>query len=58
MATHEVTNQVPALTAYDLFGRDAVRVEAMDRWGDPGDLGGLHDLGEQAGSAQAVEWGD
>jgi len=58
VATHVVTNQVPALTGYDLFGCDAALVEAMDRWGDPGDLGGLHGLGERAGSAQAVEWGD
>ncbi|WP_295702730.1 acyl-CoA dehydrogenase family protein [Lapillicoccus sp.] len=58
MATHEVTNQVPPLTAYDVFGSDPVLREAMDRWGSPTDVPELHHLGSRAGSAEARLWGD
>jgi len=58
MATHEVTNQVPALTAYDLFGTDPVLTESVTRWGDPVDADGLHRLGRQAGTDEAQLWGD
>ncbi|MEP6800146.1 MAG: acyl-CoA dehydrogenase family protein, partial [Lapillicoccus sp.] len=58
MATHEVTNQVPPLTAYDVFAADHVLVEALDRWGDPVDAPDLHALGVQAGSQEAQLWAD
>ena len=58
MATHTVTNQVPPLSRYDVFGTDPVLVEALDRWGDAADAPALHDLGERAGSAAAQEWGE
>ncbi|MDQ6716548.1 MAG: acyl-CoA dehydrogenase family protein, partial [Actinomycetota bacterium] len=58
MTTHQVTNQVPPLTAYDVFGSDAVLTEAVARWGDPSHVAELHDLGRLAGSAAAQEWGD
>jgi len=58
MATHEVTNQVPPLVGYDVFGADRVLVEALDRWGDLADATALHDLGRLAGSARAKGWAD
>ena len=58
MATHEVSNQVPPLTDYDLFGSDVVLSEALLRWGDPVDADGLHRLGRQAGTVEAQQWGD
>jgi putative acyl-CoA dehydrogenase len=58
MATHEVTNQVPPLVGYDVFGADRVLVEALDRWGDLADATALHDLGRLAGSARAQGWAD
>ncbi len=58
MTTHQVTNQVPPLTSYDVFGCDAVLTEAVARWGDPSHVAELHDLGRLAGSAAAQEWGD
>ncbi|MEO7060686.1 MAG: acyl-CoA dehydrogenase family protein, partial [Lapillicoccus sp.] len=58
MATHTVTNQVPPLSGYDVFGADPVLVEALDRWGNDADAPALHDLGERAGSATAQEWGE
>lgn len=58
MATHEVTNQVPPLTAYDVFGSDVVLRESVERWGSPADRAGLHALGERAGSAEARRWGE
>ncbi len=58
MTTHDVTNQVPPLTDYDVLGSDAVLTEALGRWGNPQDVDGLHELGRLAGSAQAQAWGD
>ena len=54
--THEVFNQSPPLTGYDVAGDsallDGLRREDAD-WAEPG----LHELGRRAGSAQAQEWG-
>jgi putative acyl-CoA dehydrogenase len=54
--THEVFNQSPPLTGYDVAGDsallDGLRREGAD-WAEPG----LHELGRRAGSAQAQEWG-
>ena len=58
MATHGVTNQVPPLPEYDVFGCDAVLTAALQRWGDPADAHGLHQLGALAGSQTARGWGD
>ena len=58
VATHDVTNQVPPLTGYDLFGTDHVLVDAMARWGDPADATSLHELGALAGSRRAQGWAD
>ena len=58
MHTHDVTNQVPDLVGHDLFGTDAVAVEAVQRWGRPEDIAGLTDLGRLAGSAPVRAWAD
>jgi putative acyl-CoA dehydrogenase len=54
--THEVFNQSPPLTGYDVAD-DSALLEALRRedagWAEPG----LHELGRRAGSAQAQEWG-
>jgi putative acyl-CoA dehydrogenase len=54
--THEVLNQSPPLTGYDVADDsallDGLRREGAD-WAEPG----LHELGRRAGSAQAQEWG-
>ncbi len=54
--THEVFNQSPPLTGYDVADDsallDGLRREGAD-WAEPG----LHELGRRAGSGQAQEWG-
>ena len=56
-ATHEVTNQPPALEGYDVFADDTVLVEAVEREGAGWAAEALSDLGRRAGSAEAIEWG-
>ncbi|MBV6508171.1 MAG: putative acyl-CoA dehydrogenase AidB [Acidimicrobiales bacterium] len=56
-ATHEVLNQPPPLEGYDVFGADRVLVDALHREGAGWALAELTDLGELAGSAEAIEWG-
>jgi putative acyl-CoA dehydrogenase len=58
--THSVTNQPPPLTGYDVFGQDAALVEGVAR--HAGDAAAeaaaeLGELGREAGSARAQEWG-
>ena len=54
--THEVFNQSPPLTGYDVAG-DSALLDGLNReeagWAEPG----LHELGRRAGSGQAQEWG-
>ena len=57
MATHEVTNQPPPLEDYDVFGEDAVLVEAAEREGAGWATDDLHALGRLAGSPEAIAWG-
>src|SRR3954451_8341107 len=56
-ATHEVTNQVPALVGHDPIAGDAVLAEACRRHADAPALASLTELGRLAGSEQAQEWG-
>ncbi|MFE3516446.1 acyl-CoA dehydrogenase family protein [Streptomyces sp. NPDC059166] len=60
-STHTVTNQVPPLTGYDVYGGDLVLTEAVERHLPAGALdearGELRTLGLSAGSAQAQGWG-
>jgi putative acyl-CoA dehydrogenase len=57
MWTHEVANQPPPLVEYDVYGQDAVLVDAVARgtarWADER----LRVLGASAGSAEAQEAG-
>ncbi|MCX4863627.1 acyl-CoA dehydrogenase family protein [Streptomyces sp. NBC_00257] len=59
--THTVSNQVPPLTGYDVFGTDRALTEAVQRHTPPELLaevrGELGELGRAAGSAQVQEWG-
>jgi putative acyl-CoA dehydrogenase len=57
-ATHEVTNQPPPLTGYDVFGADRTLRAAVEREGAGWALDELLDLGRLAGSATAQTWGD
>ncbi|UED87107.1 acyl-CoA dehydrogenase family protein [Streptomyces profundus] len=60
-STHTVTNQVPPLIDYDVFGQDAVLSEGFARLVTPeaaAEAGAeLTELGRAAGSAEAAEWG-
>ncbi|MGN6301927.1 MAG: acyl-CoA dehydrogenase family protein [Angustibacter sp.] len=58
MATHEVTNQVPPLEDHDVFGDDAVLVEAVRRYGAEAAVDDLHRLGRLAGTAHAQRLGE
>jgi putative acyl-CoA dehydrogenase len=55
--THEVTNQPPPLTGYDVFGADAALAEGVEREGAEWALDELGTIGRLAGSEQAQEWG-
>ncbi|HEX3823116.1 MAG TPA: isovaleryl-CoA dehydrogenase [Mycobacteriales bacterium] len=56
-ATHDVDNQVPPLTDYDVFGADTALVEGVQRHDGGWALDSLSALGRRAGSAEAQEWG-
>jgi len=49
-STHEVTNQPPPLTGYDVFGADAALAEATQREGAGWAVDELRELGRLAGS--------
>ncbi|MFJ4746946.1 acyl-CoA dehydrogenase family protein [Streptomyces albogriseolus] len=59
--THTVTNQVPPLVQYDVFGSDRALVEAVERHltaeAREDGLAELSALGHTCGSAQVQEWG-
>ncbi|MFB6704524.1 acyl-CoA dehydrogenase family protein [Streptomyces sp. NPDC056333] len=59
--THTVSNQVPPLVDYDVFGADRALTEAVERHLAPELLAGARDelgeLGRSAGSAQVQRWG-
>src|SRR6266540_4870592 len=54
--THEVTNQVPPLTGYDVAA-DPALLEGVRREGADWAEAELHELGLRAGGAEAQEWG-
>ena len=56
-ATHQVTNQPPTLTGYDVFTSDRALVEAVGRYAAPDVIGRLSALGRRAGSEEAQGWG-
>jgi putative acyl-CoA dehydrogenase len=55
--THEVLNQPPPLTEYNVFRADRALVETLAREGAASAFPELTQLGERAGGAQAQEWG-
>src|SRR3954469_6467418 len=55
--THEVTNQVPPLVEYDVFGADDALVEGVQRHDADWAVEDLTALGRRAGTAEAQEWG-
>jgi putative acyl-CoA dehydrogenase len=57
MTTHEVSNQPPALEAYDVFGTDRALVEAYAREAPGCATGELHALGTLAGRRETIELG-
>jgi putative acyl-CoA dehydrogenase len=60
--THTVTNQVPPLVGYDVYGCDPALTEGVERYAAPEHLAEitteLTELGRAAGSAQAQRWGE
>jgi putative acyl-CoA dehydrogenase len=56
-ATHEVENQPPPLTDYDVFSTDVALVEGVQRHNAAWAGDQLAALGRRAGSEEAQEWG-
>jgi putative acyl-CoA dehydrogenase len=56
-ATHEVINQPPPLTDYDVFATDLALVEGVQRHNAGWAVEALSALGRRAGSEEAQEWG-
>ena len=57
MRTHVVSNQVPPFAGHHLLEQDPALAEAVDRWADPADIGGLRELGRLGGAPEALEHG-
>lgn len=57
MATHEVLNQPPPLSDYNLFASDRALTEAVRREGAGWAAAELDALGARLGSAETIEWG-
>jgi putative acyl-CoA dehydrogenase len=55
--THEVTNQPPPLTGYDVFASDAALVEGVNRHDAGWASDELSALGQRAGTPEAQDWG-
>ncbi len=55
--THEVLNQAPPLSDYNLFTTDRVLAEAVDREGARWARPLLAEFGERVGSEEAIRWG-
>jgi len=58
VSTHEVTNQSPPLSGYNVVSADPALLEGLERWGSEQDHIGLKALGDLAGSVEAQTWGD
>jgi putative acyl-CoA dehydrogenase len=54
---HEVTNQPPPLTGYNLFSSDRALRSAVAREGAGWACATLDEFGGQVGSAETIEWG-
>ncbi len=55
---HAVFNQPPPLEGYNVFRSDRVLIEALQREGAGAIESAIDELGELAGSAHAIAWGD
>ncbi len=55
--THEVLNQAPILTDYNIYQQDRALVEAVEREGSGRAEGALSAFGAKAGSSEWIEWG-
>jgi len=55
--THEVTNQAPLLTNYNLFSTDCALKEALEREGADWARSRLEEFGGLVGSEEAIRWG-
>lgn len=56
-ATHEVFNQAPPLVGQDVYAADRALTEGVVRHGAGWARAGLSELGQLAGTAEAIEWG-
>ena len=56
-ATHDVHNQPPPLTDYDLFASDRALSEAVAREGGGWANASLGDFGRRLGRAETIDWG-
>src|SRR3954468_15422587 len=57
VATHELLNQPPPLSDYNLFASDRALTEAVRREGAGWAAQELDALGARLGSAETIEWG-
>ena len=57
LRTHEVTNQVPPLAGYDVFGANEALAEAVEREGAGWAADELHELGVSAGEQEWIDRG-
>lgn len=55
--THEVLNQVPPLTGYNLFSTDRTLVQAVERAGAGWAAAQISELGQLLGTEEAQHWG-
>jgi putative acyl-CoA dehydrogenase len=55
--THDVENQAPPLTGYDVYAADLALVEGVERHGASWATDRLGELGRLAGTDEAQEWG-
>ncbi|MBV9292565.1 MAG: isovaleryl-CoA dehydrogenase [Frankiales bacterium] len=55
--THDVRNQPPPLTGYDVFSSDTTLVEGISRYGAGAAAERLSALGRLAGEEKSLEWG-
>ena len=54
---HDVLNQAPPLTDYNLFSTDRALREGVAREGAGWACGELAEFGAKVGTAEAIEWG-
>lgn len=57
VTTHDVTNQPPALCAYNVFDSSPVLTKMLDVFGAPSARRELHEFGALAGSEEVIGWG-